>query len=265
MTVTVATLNLASGRGTQGIPLDGASLSAALVPLSDLCVDVLCVQEVDVGQPRSHHLHQGKVAAQVTGSTSWRFAPTLVGTPSPWPTWTQAVPALLTAGTECVAPLFGNALLSRHAVRRWHVLRLRGSPARLPVRAPDPREGGQRWWWVPDEPRVAIAAELDGVTVVGTHLSFWPPAACRQLRRLRKWAATLPAPVVVAGDLNLPGTLPAALLGGRRLVQHLTYPAGAPRLQLDHIVGVGRLAVSSAGVMRLDVGDHLAVWVALAL
>ncbi|MFP5347737.1 MAG: endonuclease/exonuclease/phosphatase family protein [Actinomycetes bacterium] len=266
LAVTVGTLNLASGRGRHGVPLDRRALGAALGPLADLPVDVLCLQEVDVGQPRSHHLDQARVAAQAIGATSWRFAPTLAGTPSPWRTWTRAIPQLLGDGIQAgVPPLFGNALLSRSVVRRWHVLGLTGSRARLPVRAPDPRYGSESWWWIPDEPRVAIAAELDGVTVVSAHLSFWPPAALRQLLRLQSWLRSLPAPVVVAGDLNLPGAVPTAVLRGHRLVRSPTYPAAGPRVQLDHVIGLGGLGALSSGVRRLDVGDHLAAWARLAL
>lgn len=264
MTFTVATLNLASGRGVDGAPLDGPHLRDALAPLADPAVDVLCLQEVDVGQSRSHRVHQALAAAEATGLPHWRFVPTLQGTPGPWRTWTRTDPVLM-AETTVVRPLFGNVLLTRHPVRRWHVLGLGGSRARLPVQGPDSRRGGQRWWWVPDEPRVAIAAELDDLTVVGTHLSFWPPAACRQLLRLRVGIAALPAPVVVAGDLNLPGPLPAAMLGGDRLLRHATYPASGPRLQLDHIVDLGRLSATSAGVKRLDVGDHLTAWATLRI
>jgi endonuclease/exonuclease/phosphatase family metal-dependent hydrolase len=115
---------------------------------------------------------------------------------------------------------------------------------------------------VPDEPRVAVAACLDGLTVVATHLSFSPPTALRQLRRLRRWAATLPGPVVLAGDLNLPGGLPARLAGAARLVQEASFPAHAPRLQLDHVLALGRAATGRDPAVRaLPVGDHRALTV----
>jgi endonuclease/exonuclease/phosphatase family metal-dependent hydrolase len=132
--------------------------------------------------------------------------------------------------------------------------------ARLPLRAPDPRTGAVRLWWFPDEPRVAVAAELDGVTVVATHLSFAPHTAVRQLLRLRRWARSLPGPVVVAGDLNLPGRVPSRLLGGRPLVVARTFPAAGPRAQLDHLVAVGDgLCATDAAARVLTVGDHRAL------
>jgi endonuclease/exonuclease/phosphatase family metal-dependent hydrolase len=141
-------------------------------------------------------------------------------------------------------------------VRRWSVLALGSGRARLPIKAPDPRTGVARWWWFPDEPRVAVAAELDGCTVVGTHLSFAPHTAVRQLLRLRRWARRLPGPVLLAGDLNLVGPVPARVAGARRLVSAHTYPAHAPRLQFDHLLGLGAFRASEVAVRQLAVGDH---------
>ena len=223
---------------------------------------MVCLQEVDVAQPRSHDTHQVQVAARSLGTTQWRFAPTVAGTPSPWRSWHRLSPADAAFGPDSapvsVRPLFGNAVLSRLPVRRWEVLPLGHGRARLPLHLPGP-DGVARWWWIPDEPRVAVAAVLDGCTVVGTHLSFSPATSPVQLRRLRRWAATLPGPVLVAGDLNLPGALPARLLGGRRLVTADTYPAPAPRLQLDHVVGPPGSRAEDVVVRALAVGDHRAV------
>jgi endonuclease/exonuclease/phosphatase family metal-dependent hydrolase len=115
-----------------------------------------------------------------------------------------------------------------------------------------------RWWWVPDEPRAAVAARLESLTVVATHLSFAPVTDARQLARLRRWVEQLPGPVVVAGDLNLPGGLPSRLLRATPLVRGATYPAAAPRIQLDHLLLSGRGPGGGDGSLRaLDVGDHL--------
>jgi endonuclease/exonuclease/phosphatase family metal-dependent hydrolase len=244
--------------------MPAAQVAAALAALD---ADVFCLQEVDVAQPRSHRAHQVEVAAEALRAPYWRFAPALTGTPSPWRTWHRLVPHTRDAGGPADRPMFGNAVLSRRPVRAWHVLGLGSGRARLPLRAPGP-DGAARWWWVPDEPRVALAAELDGVTVVSTHLSYSPPTAVRQLLRLRAWTARLPGPVVVAGDLNLPGGLPARLLGGRGLVAGPTYPAVDPRLQLDHVLALpsaGPVTAVASRTQRLDVGDHLAVVASLRL
>ena len=250
----VGTLNLASGRDAAGRSLDAPGLRAAL---ADLDVDVLAVQEVDVGQPRSHGVDQPAEVAAALGATDWRFAASVAGTPDPFRSWTRVdPPALRGAGEQLSGPHYGIALVSRLPVRRWSVRALGAGRARLPIRAPDPRTGQPRVWWFPDEPRLAVAAELDGCTVVGTHLSFAPHTALRQLARLRRWTRSLPGPVVLAGDLNLVGPLPAAVFGAGRLVSEPSYPAPAPRVQFDHVLGPPTLDPRRPEVRQLPLGDH---------
>lgn len=250
----VATLNLASGRDATGRSLDAAALEAAL---GDFGADVVAVQEVDRGQPRSHGVDQPAVVARALGAVDGRWAPTVAGTPGPQRTWRAAEPlALHGPGDGPAGPHYGVALYSRHPVRRWHVLELGTGRARLPV--PTGRES-PRLVWVPDEPRAAVAAELDGLTVVGTHLSFAPVTAGRQLARIRDWARGLPGPVVVAGDLNLVGPVPELVSGGIRLVRAPTFPAHDPRVQLDHVLALGYLRGGDARAWRLAFGDHRAV------
>ncbi|WP_222192831.1 endonuclease/exonuclease/phosphatase family protein [Modestobacter italicus] len=250
----VGTFNLASGRDAGGRSVDAATLRAAL---ADVDVDVLAVQEVDAGQPRSHGTDQAAEVAAALGAPDWRHAAAVAGTPSPFRSWTPVDPPVLRGPGEPVdGPHYGIALVSRLPVRRWQVLSLGAGRARLPLQAPDPRTGRVRWWWFPDEPRLAIAAELAGCTVVATHLSFAPHTALRQLVRLRRWCATLPGPVLLAGDLNLVGPVPAAVFGGRRLVEAPSYPAGAPRVQFDHLIGPAGLAAQHPQVRRLAIGDH---------
>ena len=160
--------------------------------------------------------------------------------------------------------MYGIAVVSRLPVGSWRVLGLGGSTASLPMRAPDPRTGRLRWWWVPDEPRVALAADLADATVVTTHLSFSPVTASRQLRRVRGWVAGAGRAVVVAGDLNLPPVVVSRLLGVPGLHREPTYPAPSPRLRLDHVVPLdGRDRDTT--VQHLDVGDHRAVVTTLAV
>ncbi|MGY1856559.1 endonuclease/exonuclease/phosphatase family protein [Modestobacter sp. SYSU DS0290] len=249
----VGTLNLASGRDARGRSLDPAALRAAL---DGVDVDVLAVQEVDVGQPRSQHTDQPTLVAAALGATDWRFAATVAGTPDPFRSWAPAPPGLRGPEHPTDAPHYGIALFSRLPVRRWSVHALGAGRARLPLQAPDPRTGRTKLWWFPDEPRLAIAAELDECTVVGTHLSFAPHTAVRQLLRLRRWAAALPGPVVLAGDLNLIGPLPARVWGGRRLVAAPTYPAPAPRVQFDHLLGGADVRSTEPRVRQLAFGDH---------
>jgi len=249
----VGTLNLASGRDSSGRSASRDDLSGAL---ADLDVDVLALQEVDVEQARSHRVHQPAAVAEAVGATDWRFAPTLAGTPDPFASWTALDGVLQGPGDAVTGPHYGVALLSRLPVRRWHVLGLRAGPLKLPLVAPDPRTGDRKLWWFPDEPRAAVAAELDGLTVVGTHLSFSAPSAARQLRRVHRWAADLPGPVVVAGDLNLGGSLSSVVTGGRRLVSERTWPAPDPKVQFDHLLSLGGLVGTDPVVTRLSLGDH---------
>ena len=123
--------------------------------------------------------------------------------------------------------------------------------------------------WVPDEPRVALAAVLEEprVTVAVTHLSFVPGVNVVQLRRLRRALAELPGPHVLLGDLNLPGALPARITGWQPLVTGPTFPAPAPRLQLDHVLGhdLPGDAAKDARILHLPLSDHRAVTVDLTL
>jgi endonuclease/exonuclease/phosphatase family metal-dependent hydrolase len=257
--VRVGTLNLASGRDGGGRSVDAAALRAAL---GGVDADVLAVQEVDVGQPRSHSVDQPAEIAAALGATDWRFAAAVTGTPDPFRSWTSVHPPVLRGPGETLGgPHYGIALVSRLPVRRWSVLALGTGRAKLPLQAPDPRTGRTRWWWFPDEPRLAVAAELHGCTVVGTHLSFAPHTALRQLARLRRWAATLPGPVLLAGDLNLIGPLPARVFRAKRLVSEPSYPAAAPRVQFDHVLGPASLTPTGPAVRQLVIGDHRLVTV----
>jgi endonuclease/exonuclease/phosphatase family metal-dependent hydrolase len=234
--------------------VDAAGLRSAL---AEVDVDVLAVQEIDVGQPRSHSLSQPAAVAAALGARDWRFAATVDGTPNPFRSWQPVDPAVLAGPDDGpTGPRYGIALFSRLPVRRWSATSLGAGRARLPIKAPDPRTGVPRWWWFPDEPRVALAAELDGCTVVGTHLSFAPHTAVRQLLRLRRWARRLPGPVLLAGDLNLAGPVPARLAAARRLVSAPTYPGPAPRVQFDHLLALGPLTARDAEVRELSIGDH---------
>jgi endonuclease/exonuclease/phosphatase family metal-dependent hydrolase len=255
--VRIGTANIASGRSPAGAVLAPAELRAAV---GGLDVDVLAVQEVDAGQPRSHRTDQAAVLAEALDAAYWRGAVTLTGTPDPFRTWTPAEPAVRGPHPDTAAPAYGIALVSRLPVLEWSVLGLGTGRARLPVRGPDGRR-----WWVPDEPRIALAARLAHVTVVTTHLSFAPHTAVRQLLQLRRWVAGLPGPVVVAGDLNLPGSVPARLLRATPLVRAPSFPAVEPRLQLDHVLALGDGLRARDGRTRvLPVGDHRALTVTVS-
>jgi endonuclease/exonuclease/phosphatase family metal-dependent hydrolase len=257
----VVTANAAGGRDRHGrtgtAPWQRwAEAAAALEP------DVLAVQEVDHLLPRSDGLDQTAAlrATLEADADPWeaRFAAAVHGTPGSAASFR---PAEATLPDE---PSYGIALLSRHPVRRWAELRLDPSRARLPVALPP--GAGRRVLWVPDEPRVALAAVVAApegdLSVVTTHLSFNPVRAWWQLREVARWCRDLPRPLVLVGDLNLPGRLPSAATGLTPALTAPTHPASRPRIQLDHVLldGVGE---QGARTRLLADSDHLAVEVVL--
>ena len=259
----VLTLNVASGRGSDGAPLDEGAMTSGLADLAGLAPDVVALQEVDAGQERSGGAHQAAAVAAACGIGDWRFAPAITGTPAPLvrgapKPWSGAGGRLLGPDDAVDGPLFGVALLVRPPVVAWRALPLEPGIGRLVLRAPDPRDGSLRWWSFPDEPRVAVAAELaDGTTVAATHLSFFPPTAVRQLRAVRRWLVqTAPGPVLLAGDLNLPGPVPTAISGGRDLARLATFPGSAPRVQLDRVLVLAGDVAGTSVPATLGLGDH---------
>jgi endonuclease/exonuclease/phosphatase family metal-dependent hydrolase len=114
---------------------------------------------------------------------------------------------------------------------------------------------------VPDEPRAALAAVLDlptPVTVVTAHLSFVPFFNVNQLKKITRWLQALPRPLVLAGDFNLPGRIPARVTGWSAAPLEATYPVFKPRVQFDHILSDG-LEARAGAVHALPVSDHCAV------
>ncbi len=274
-TLRVATANAASGRAehrvrdslwssTQpdGGPGARHDLSGWAASVAGLDLDVLAVQEVDHRLARSGQVDQtAEIAtACAQGGAPWtsRFAAAVHGTPGRERTMRPA------AQTRLGEPSYGIAVLSRHPVREWRELRMSRSRVRVPV--PMPRGAPDRVWWVPDEQRVAlagvIAAPGGDLTVVSTHLSFAPARAAGQLRELVAWAQALPRPLLLLGDLNLPGRLPAWITGWSPLIRAATFPAARPRVQLDHLLldaGGEAVEVRGAGARMVASSDHRAL------
>ncbi|MGI4893845.1 MAG: endonuclease/exonuclease/phosphatase family protein [Janthinobacterium lividum] len=264
--VRLASVNAASGRDVRTGRIDTLALAAAIAALE---ADVVAVQEVDHLLPRSGCLDQTALLATAAGGTG-RFVATIHGTPG-------VVQALRPAESTILdEPSYGVALLSRLPVREWRELRMPAGRARLPLLLPSGKSSGRlsglgvHLRWIPDEPRAVVAAVLDlpgGVlTVLGTHLSFAPTRAATQLRAVCDWAADLPRPLVLLGDLNLPPGIVRRVLPWQPLVGGATFPSPAPRIQLDHALADALDArVVHAGVQRVGGSDHRGLVIDLEL
>ena len=265
MALRLASYNVQSGRGRAG-GYDPDALARSVLALD---ADLVALQEVDHLQDRSGGRDQvgDLIAALSVGGQTWtgHFRPTLLGTPGLVRTWRAAGSPF---GPERGAA-YGIGLVTRLPVHSWHSLGLAPFWGRLPMLVPTPR-GRMVPVLVPDEPRAVLGAvvetELGVLSVLGTHLSFLPPRAVRQLRRIVDWSRPLPGPRVLLGDLNLPGSLPARLTHWRRLADGSTFPAPAPRRQLDHALahGLAPATAARAHTVRGEVSDHRAVVVELS-
>lgn len=265
--IRVATFNLLHGRSLRDGGTDPAALTAAA---GELDADIVGLQEVDRGQPRSGGVDQTALVAEALGAAQWRFAPSLHGTPGE--DWAAADGDLIGPGADgsdgADGASYGVGLVSRFPVVRWQVHRFPAARASLPLLVPaEPRP---RLLRVPDEPRSVIAAAVRTphglMTVATAHLSFVPGANAGQLRRIRRLLAGWPRPLLLLGDFNLPGGLPARLTRMTRLAAAPTYPSWAPRVQFDHVLGdgVSRDRVSEVRSLPLPVSDHCALSVDLS-
>jgi endonuclease/exonuclease/phosphatase family metal-dependent hydrolase len=166
--VRLATWNILNGRS----PADGrVDLERFAAAVASLDADVLGLQEVDRGQPRSGYADLTAVAAEAMGAVDHLFLPALRGLPGSWtPAGVDDPASDDPAGDD--APAYGIALLSRHPIVRWEVVSVGPAPPR----------------WTRDQPRVAVVATVQTprgeLSVANTHLSFHPWLSGGQLRRL---------------------------------------------------------------------------------
>jgi endonuclease/exonuclease/phosphatase family metal-dependent hydrolase len=258
----IATFNALHGQGPFGEPAAPDLLRTAAAILD---ADIIGLQELDRHQLRSGCTDQVALIAQALNAPYHRFVPALYGIHDPYIKAPSGPPITDEEQEKAETPAYGIGFISRLPVLAWQIRRFAPAPLRMPLRVPG-RYGLTR---VTDEPRLAVAAVVDGpagpLTVINTHLSFVPGWNATQLRRISRWAATLPAPRLLIGDFNLPGNLPRAITGWQQLARAATYPSYRPRVQFDHVLAQGHdeLRVHQATALRLPVSDHCALTVDL--
>jgi endonuclease/exonuclease/phosphatase family metal-dependent hydrolase len=248
--VRIATFNILHGRSLEDGRVDVDRLAEAVKSLD---ADVLGLQEVDRDQPRSMGADLTAVAAEAMGAPEHQFVSALSGTPGG--TWMAA-----TGEEQPGSASYGIALLSRYPVVSWRVVRLPPLRASVPLWSSMSR----RPFLARDEPRVAVAAVLDGpdgeFTVCNTHLSFIPGWNALQLRRLVHSLTGTREPLALIGDLNMQTAQAVRTSGLRSIASATTFPAARPSRQIDHVLVRGGLrAAGPAQAVHLPLSDHRAL------
>lgn len=222
--------------------------------INNLNADILAVHEVDYLQPRSKNVRQVEEIANNCGFQNWAFAPAISGTPGSY--WETSHELITSRNNYALPTSYGIGLLSKIPVRNWHRLSLKKSLIGLPLAITS--EKGMKINYVPDEPRAAIAAELDnGITVITAHLSFVPPINTWQLRKICKWAEDIPGKKIFIGDFN---ALLFGTAGLNSINRARSYPGWNPKVKFDYILS----NTISGEELKLNfegVSDHLPIGV----
>jgi endonuclease/exonuclease/phosphatase family metal-dependent hydrolase len=224
--------------------------------------DVIGLQEIDENQARSGELSQVKEIAKELGANFWGYGRCVIGTPGVrWRKLKNDESSLITNDSNISTHFessYGIGLISKIPVKAWHQIQLGRSIIGLPLAVGS--EKGMRLIYVKDEPRMAIAAELEnGYTVAVTHLSFVPFVNLFQLWRTKRWLAKLPGKHLLIGDLNLPFEIPVKFSKWRSLSPHKTYPSWDPKISFDYILSNSDINSEAIAPMRSAFSDHLPV------
>ena len=206
----------ADGSGVVDLPLLRRS-AAALEP------DVLALQEVDVGVPRSGRKDQAAAVGEATGlSVVFGKAARVGGIGK-----------------------YGNALLARGALTDVSVVPLAKSHRNNEPRA------------------AIVASVAGGLTVCATHLSIHRPEVHDQLRAVVELLVARPGPHVLVGDLNLLPEEVAPVVEDAGLVladvSVPTFPRNDPRIRIDHVAVSRDVRIVAVRVAPTDSSDHCAL------
>ena len=246
---------------------------------------VIGVQEVDAFQDRSDQVFQVADLASELAATYFGFVRCVIGTPGFKWRKVRKDEAVLITNSDLMnsgrnsdnPPSYGIGLITNVPVKKWEILSLGKSVVGLPLvfpageadsgnalpagdakNAPKPK---LRFIYVKDEPRYAVAAQLEnGYTVVNVHLSFVPLVNLYQLWRVKRWLAKMPGKHFLIGDLNLPFDIPVKLSKWKSLVSMASYPTWQPKIQFDYILSDNTTSVAVRPIqIRSDISDHLPV------
>ena len=237
---------------------DCSGLAAAAAALSS---DVIAIQEVDHGLGRSNNAFQTRDIAIAMGAKNYAFAPSVIGSPDgSWRKADSIVESNIAGEADFQSESYGIGIVSKIPVTKWHRLDLGKSLFGAPIVIPNTETGKPKAIYIKDEPRLALAAQLEnGWTVINTHLSFVPGMNLFQLRKLKNWADTFGEKVLLMGDFNLPGSIPAMGSKWQSLILQNTYPSWLPKVQFDYILskGVALKDVIQVPTTASGISDHL--------
>ena len=275
----ITSWNLLHGQGATNFR---AIANALEVGRSDF---VIGVQEVDAFQDRSDQVFQVAELASELGATYFGFVRCVIGTPGfKWRKVRKNEAVLITNSDVMNSgrksdnpPSYGIGLITNVPVKKWEILALGKSAIGLPLVFPDASAGESaagdskarpkvRFIYVKDEPRYAVAAQLEnGYTVVNVHLSFVPLVNLYQLWRVKRWLAKMPGKHFLIGDLNLPFNIPVKLSKWKSLVSMASYPTWQPKIQFDYILS-DNFGIDKSNQdlvkpihLRSEISDHLPV------
>ena len=249
-------------------PKSGDDFSGLAAAAADLGSDVIAIQEVDHGLARSNNAYQTRDIAIAMGAKNWAFAPAIIGSPEgKWVKASNDIATNLKSNSAIDSGSYGIGIVSKISVIKWHRLNLGRSIVGMPLLIPDTETGKAKAIYIKDEPRLAIAAELEnGWTVINTHLSFVPGVNVFQLSKLKKWADSFGEKVLLMGDFNLPGSIPAMGSKWQSLILQNTYPSWKPKIQFDYILskGVALKDVIQVPTTKSEISDHLPLSIELS-